>query len=119
SFEAIDYDLAGVTPGIVHIGLGGFHRAHMARYTHDLMGIDAAALEWGIQGAGLRANDAPLLQALAGQDCLYTLIEREDDIENRALIGSIVSAIDASVTSEALMAAIDDPRTRIVSATVT
>ena len=119
SYEAPLYDLSGVTPGIVHIGLGGFHRAHMARYTHDLMGVDRDALGWGIQGAGLRANDVPLLDALNGQDGLYTLIEREGEEENRVLIGSIVAAIDASASSAGLLAAIDDPRTRIVSATVT
>ena len=119
SFEALAYPLARVTPGIVHIGLGGFHRAHMARYTHDLMGVDDEALGWGIQGAGLRTNDAPLVQALDAQDCLYSLVEREDDRENRALIGSIVAAIDASASTGALLAAIDDPRIRIVSATVT
>ena len=119
SFEAPAYDPARVTPGIVHIGLGGFHRAHMARYTHDLMGVDDDALGWGIQGAGLRPNDAPLVEALNAQDCLYSLVEREGDAENRALIGSIVAAIDASASTEALLSAIDDPRTRIVSATVT
>ncbi|WP_326525126.1 mannitol dehydrogenase family protein [Sphingomonas sp.] len=118
-FETPAYDLAQVTPGIVHVGLGGFHRAHMARYTHDLMGIDRHALGWGIQGAGLRPDDAPLLEALGAQECLYTLVEREGDVEKRALIGSIVAAIDASTTTAALLAAIDDPRTRIVSATVT
>lgn len=119
SFEAPAYAPARVTPGIVHIGLGGFHRAHMARYTHDLMGVDDDALGWGIRGAGLRVNDAPLVEALNAQDCLYSLVEREGDTENRALIGSVVAAIDASVSTEALLAVIDDPRTRIVSATVT
>ena len=118
-YEPVAYDLAEVSPGIVHIGLGGFHRAHMARYTHDLMGLDAEARCWGIQGAGLRASDAPLLHALDEQDGLYTLVEREAETENRALIGSIVATIDASGSTEALLAAIDDPRTRIVSATVT
>lgn len=119
SYEPRAYDMTRVTPGIVHIGLGGFHRAHMARYTHDLMGIDEAALGWGIQGAGLRASDTPLLHALNGQDCLFSLVEREGDSENRAVIGSVVAAIDASASTAALLAAIDDPRTRIVSATVT
>lgn len=45
------YDHAAVAPGIVHLGLGGFHRAHMARYTHDLMQLDPSAREWGIAGA--------------------------------------------------------------------
>ena len=118
-YEPVDYDLTAVSPGIVHIGLGGFHRAHMARYTHDLMGMDAEARSWGIRGAGLRPADSPLLEALNAQEGLYTLVEREGDAENRVLIGSIVETIDASGATEALLAAIDDPRTRIVSATVT
>ena len=118
-FEATRYDLAKVAGGIVHLGLGGFHRAHMARYTHDLMGQDASALGWGITGAGLRASDKGLLDALAGQDELYSLVEREGAQEKRAVIGSIVGTIDASTSSAALLAAIDRPATRIVSMTVT
>lgn len=113
------YDLGRVRPAIVHIGLGNFHRAHMARYTHDLMEVDESALDWGIVGAGLRSNDVPLLQAMSAQDGLYTLVEREGETECRALIGSVVDAIDASSSTEALLAAIHRPATRIVSMTVT
>lgn len=112
------YDPAAVTPGIVHIGLGGFHRAHFARYTHDLMETDASALSWGIIGAGLRASDAPLLEALNAQNGLYTLVERDIHGEKRTLIGSIVRVIDASQASAALLDAIADPAIRIVSITV-
>lgn len=113
------FALDAVRPGIVHIGLGGFHRAHMARYTHDLMELDESALGWGIIGAGLRSNDVPLLQVLKGQGGLYTLVEREGEIEQRTLIGSIVDTIDASSSSEALLAAIAQPGIGIVSVTVT
>lgn len=118
-FEAPLFDVRRVSHGIVHLGLGGFHRAHMARYTHDLMGRDEAALSWGIQGAGLRASDKDLLDALADQDGLYSLVEREGSQEQRAVIGSIVATIDASKSTEALLSVIDAPETRIVSTTVT
>jgi mannitol-1-phosphate/altronate dehydrogenase len=118
-FEAPSFDSRQVSPGIVHLGLGGFHRAHMARYTHDLMGLDQGALQWGIKGAGLRASDKGLLDALAAQDGLYSLIEREGECEKRTVIGSIVSVIDASASAGELLAAIDAPETRIVSMTVT
>lgn len=118
-FEAPRYDPRRVSRGIVHLGLGGFHRAHMARYTHDLMGQDATAFGWGVTGAGLRASDRHLLDALAGQDGLYSLVEREGARENRAVIGSLVGTIDASSSTAALLAAIDEPETRIVSVTVT
>lgn len=118
-FEPPRYDPARVTPGIVHIGLGGFHRAHMARYTHDLMGLDEGALDWGIRGAGLRAADRELLAALTRQDGLYSLIEREGTQQNRLVIASIVAAIDASQSADTLLAAMGDQSTRIVSTTVT
>jgi len=118
SIVAPAYDPGKVTPGIVHIGLGGFHRAHFARYTHDLMQADPAALGWGIIGAGLRASDGALLQALNRQDGLYTLVEREGVHEDRILIGSILRAIDASADSSALLDAIAPRETRIVSITV-
>ncbi|MFL5155589.1 MAG: mannitol dehydrogenase family protein, partial [Microvirga sp.] len=62
-------------PGIVHLGLGGFHRAHMARYTHELMERDPEALGWGIVGAVLLPSDRRMIESLAPQDGLYTLIE--------------------------------------------
>jgi mannitol-1-phosphate/altronate dehydrogenase len=112
------YDLRAVRPGIVHIGLGGFHRSHFARYTHDLMEAEPAALAWGIVGAGLRVTDRPLLQALTQQDGLYTLVERDAEGETRTVVGSIIGTIDASETSAALLAAIVRPDIRIVSITV-
>ena len=63
------FDPAQVTPGIVHLGLGNFHRAHMARYTHDLMDRDPAdMLEWGIVGAGLMPGDRRMADSLQPQD---------------------------------------------------
>lgn len=118
-FEPPLYDLRRVSHAIVHLGLGGFHRAHMARYTHDLMGRDEHALTWGVIGAGLRTADRPLLHALDSQDGLYSLTEREGSRQTRAIIGSLVSTIDASQSTQALIAAIDAPETRIVSMTVT
>jgi len=116
---ALPYDRARATPGIVHIGLGGFHRAHMARYAHDLMAIDPDGLGWGIVGAGLREADRPLLDALARQDGLYTLTERDAGGETLTVIGSILRVIDASASTAALLDAIADPAIRIVSLTVT
>lgn len=112
------YDLRAIKPGIVHIGLGGFHRSHLARYVHDLMEIDPDALNWGIIGSGLRESDAPLLRALERQDGLYTLVERDGDGETRSVIGSIVRVIDASASTAALIEAIARPQIRIVSITV-
>ncbi|MBC7800129.1 MAG: mannitol dehydrogenase family protein [Gemmatimonadaceae bacterium] len=113
------YDVGRVRPGIVHLGLGGFHRAHMARYTHALMERQADALAFGIIGAGLRPGDRGLLDSLAAQDGLYSLIERSGANEDVAVIGSLAGLIYAGDDSGALLDAIADPRIRIVSLTVT
>jgi len=109
------YDLAAVRPGIVHLGLGGFHRAHMARYTHDLMTLRPEAAGWGIVGAGLLALDAALHEALAAQDRLYALVERGRDGEGVTVIGALAGL----ATGPAVLEAIDGPGIRIVSLTVT
>lgn len=113
------YDPAGVRRGIVHLGLGGFHRAHMARYTHELMELDPSALEFGILGVGLMPGDRAMIESLAPQDALYTLVEREGAQETATVIGSLAGIMFAGDTSAALLDAIDDPATRIVSLTVT
>lgn len=113
------YDPAAVTAGIVHLGLGGFHRAHMARYTHALMNRGGGGLGWGIVGAGLLPSDRRVADALEPQDGLYTLVERQGDEEHVAVIGAIRRVIFAGEDSAALLGAIDDPGIRIVSLTVT
>ncbi|NIJ36062.1 fructuronate reductase/mannitol 2-dehydrogenase [Sphingopyxis panaciterrae] len=113
------FDRTALRRGIVHLGMGGFHRAHMARYTHDLMEKRADALAWGIAGVGLMPADAPLGEALAAQDHLYTLVERDAEADGATIIGSVVQAIFAPSQRAAMRAAIDDPATRIVSLTVT
>ncbi len=112
------YDVRDVLPGILHIGLGGFHRAHMARYTHDLMQLDSEALRFGIIGTGLRESDKSLLDRLAGQDRLYCLLERSGTEETVSVIGSLAGLIYAGAGSGALLEAAADPRIRIVSLTV-
>ncbi len=113
------YDAASFTAGIVHLGLGNFHRAHMARYTHDLMSHDPAALGWGIVGATLLPGEHRMRDALVPQGCLYTLVERDGVIERTSVIGSICGVIHAGEDSAALLQAIDAPGIRIVSLTVT
>jgi mannitol-1-phosphate/altronate dehydrogenase len=113
------FDPAGVRAGIVHLGFGGFHRAHMARYTHDLMERRPDATEWGIVGVGLLPADERVRDALAPQDALYTLIERQDADETATVIGSVRELIFAGQSSLAALAATRDPAIRIVSLTVT
>ena len=113
------YDPAQVRPGIVHLGMGGFHRAHMARYTHELMNRDAENLGWGIIGAGLLPSDARLIEALKPQDWLYTLVERDARTERAQIVGSLAGIVSGVDDLDGLIAAIASPPTRIVSLTVT
>jgi mannitol 2-dehydrogenase len=113
------FDPASVTAGIVHLGLGGFHRAHMARYTHDLMERRADMLGWGIIGAGLMPSDRRMRDSLKPQDNLYTLVERDAVQERVGVIASLADVIFVGESSAALMDAIAQPEIRIVSLTVT
>lgn len=113
------YDTASLTPGIVHLGLGGFHRAHMARYMHELIEQRPEARCWGIIGAGLQPSDVSMRDALVPQDGLYTLVERDGAHESASVIGSLTEIICAGDCSAALLDAIDRPSVRIVSLTVT
>ncbi|HEY2132747.1 MAG TPA: mannitol dehydrogenase family protein [Acetobacteraceae bacterium] len=113
------FDPARVVGGIVHLGLGGFHRAHMARYTHELMERRSDCLGWGIVGAGLMPADRRMHDALAPQDGLYTLVERDAAGETVSVIGSLAGVVFAGESSAALLDIIDRPAIRIVSLTVT
>ena len=73
-----DYDRDLVTPGVVHVGVGGFHRAHQAMY-HDRLMSEGAARDWGICGVGVMAADRRMKQVLDAQDGLYTLVLKHND----------------------------------------
>ncbi|MET9268827.1 mannitol dehydrogenase family protein [Kribbella sp. NPDC003557] len=113
------YDRAAVTPGIVHFGVGGFHRAHQAMYLDRLMN-DGKALDWGIVGVGVLPNDRRMAEVMSAQDGLYTLVIKHPDgtLEPR-VVGSIVGYLFAPDDPEAVLARLVDPATRIVSLTIT
>ena len=113
------YDRGAITPGIVHIGVGNFHRAHLAWYVHRLM-QQGGASDWGIIGAGVMENDRAMRQKLLSQDCLTTLIELDPDDGGAAeIIGPMIDYVPVEADNAALVQAIADPRIRIVSMTVT
>ena len=113
------YDRASITPGIVHIGVGNFHRAHLSWYVHRLM-QRGGAHDWGIIGAGVMENDRAMRQTLLAQDCLTTLIELDPDHGRAAeIIGPMIDYVPVEADNAALIQAIADPRIRIVSMTVT
>ncbi|RWA68110.1 MAG: mannitol dehydrogenase family protein [Mesorhizobium sp.] len=109
------YDRGTVTPGIVHLGVGAFHRAHQAAYV-DACLADGEA-NWGIVGVSLRSPDTR--DALAPQDGLYTLAVRDSAGEQLEVIGSILSLLVAPEDPGAVLAALTDPRIRIVTLTIT
>jgi mannitol 2-dehydrogenase len=113
------YDRGRVTGGIVHFGVGGFHRAHQAMYVDTLMNA-GEALDWGITGVGLLPGDRRMRDALKGQDCLYTLVVKDPDgTMHPRVIGSIVDYLFAPDDPDAVLALMSDPATRIVSLTIT
>lgn len=112
------YDRSKLTPGIVHIGLGNFHRAHMAVYLDDLfgMGLDH---DWAILGAGVREGDARMRDALKAQGCLSTVIELDPKGKSARRVGSMIDFLPVEPDNAALIAAMSRPEIRIVSLTVT
>ncbi len=103
--------------GIVHIGVGGFHRAHQAVYLDDL--CRAGVSDWSITGAGVLAGDAAMASALQAQGYLYTLVTRDSRATDVRVIGSITDYLLAANDIEPLAARIAHPDTRIVSMTIT
>ncbi|OZG69989.1 mannitol dehydrogenase [Hahella sp. CCB-MM4] len=113
------YDRKAIRQGIVHIGVGGFHRAHQAIYTEQLLNR-GKSLEWGICGVGLRPEDQGMRDALAAQDYLYTLYELGDgDDTQTQVVGAIGDFILAQDNPQKLIEKLSSPETRIVSLTIT
>lgn len=113
------YDRAHVTVGIVHFGVGGFHRAHQAMYVDRLL-AEPESRSWGICGVGVRQADQAMRDALVPQDGLYTLtLKSPDGAVETSVIGSIVEYLYAPDNPESVLEKLADPGTRIVSLTVT
>jgi mannitol 2-dehydrogenase len=112
------YDRSNLRPGIVHIGLGNFHRAHMAVYLDDLFAMGLSQ-DWAILGAGVREGDARMRDALMTQDCLSTVIELDPAGKSARRIGAMTGFIEVQPDNAALIAAMAKPEIRIVSLTVT
>lgn len=114
------YDRSKMKEGIVHFGVGAFHRAHLAAYAHDLMNRGGPGSDkWGICGVGLTPSSLGRRDKMASQDFLYTLVERDSDTDTAKVIGSIKSYLIASEDPEALIAKLASPETHIASMTLT
>jgi mannitol 2-dehydrogenase len=111
------YDRSKLAGGITHLGVGGFHRAHLAVYVDDLLSAGDGA--WSITGSGVMAHDEKIAGVLAEQDGLYLLAEREGETVSGRIIGSIRSFLPAHDDPQPLLKNLSDPATKIVSLTIT
>ena len=119
SVQVPAYDRSRVRTGIVHLGVGGFHRSHQAMYLDRLMDR-GEALDWGICGVGVLPGDRRMAEVMDRQDCLYTLVlAHADGFQEARVVGSVVEYLFAPDDPEAVVAKMADPATRIVSLTVT
>ena len=104
---------AGV--GIVHLGIGAFHRAHQAIYTDDAIAASGGA--WGISGVSLRSPD--VRDRMTPQDGLYTAVEKSRAGVRRRIVGSVREVLFLGAERASVDARLADPATKIVSLTVT
>jgi mannitol 2-dehydrogenase len=110
------YQRSQLRPRILHLGVGGFHRAHLALYVHELAETGS---DWGIRGLGLLRGDLRMRNALAPQDFLYTLVERGNEEPQPRVVGSIVDFVVEVDDRPSFAAQIADPDIEILSLTIT
>ncbi|WP_030172885.1 MULTISPECIES: mannitol dehydrogenase family protein [Actinomycetes] len=115
-----EYDRTQLGCGIVHFGVGGFHRAHQAMYVDALLTSDPASRDWAICGVGVLPGDVHMRDALVPQDGLYTLtLKHPDGTVQTSIVGSIAKYLFAPDDPAAVIDKLADPATRIVSLTIT
>ena len=113
-----EYDRSAISSGIVHVGVGNFHRSHEAYYTDQL--LRNGEKDWGICGICLQDRDLKMHNTLANQDGLYTLVVKEaDGSQAVSVIGSIVDCLYAPADPGAVISVIADPGVKIISLTIT
>lgn len=111
------YSRADLTPGIVHFGVGNFHRAHQAVYLDALFNLGEGH-DWALIGAGVRETDEAMRQKLSAQDWLTTVVEQEADSSSAHITGVMIDYLKPG-DSAAVIAKLADPAIRIVSLTIT
>lgn len=113
------YDRSKVKAGILHCGIGNFHRSHMACYIDDLLATGEAS-EWGIIGSGIMSFDHAKRELLEPQDWLQTVVERDGDSISARVIGSMIGFLAVEPNNhKQLFEKMIDPDIKIVSLTVT
>ena len=110
-----DYDRSAQKAGIVHFGIGAFHRAHQAVYTDNAM--NAGERDWGIIGVSLRSP--AVAEQMNPQDGLYSVTERSKNSDKTRVIGAVQKVLVAADEPHAVVAALASEDTHIVSFTIT
>ncbi|MEO8684556.1 MAG: mannitol dehydrogenase family protein [Devosia sp.] len=111
------YDRSSLSAGIVHFGVGNFHRAHQAVYLDDLFATGSDH-DWALVGAGVRDADEAMRQMLLAQDLLTTVVEQEADTSSARVTGGMIDYLKPG-DSAAVIDRLADPAIRIVSLTIT
>jgi mannitol 2-dehydrogenase len=111
------YARSSLKPGILHFGVGNFHRAHLAVYLDDLfnLGVDH---DWALVGAGVMASDEAMRQKLSAQDYLTTVVEQDANLSAAHVTGPMIDFVPPADKAR-LLATLADPAIRIVSLTIT
>ncbi|WP_282111144.1 mannitol dehydrogenase family protein [Shewanella algicola] len=113
------YDRSKLTAGIVHIGVGGFHRAHQAMYVNELLKTPGSE-SWAICGVGLLEANRGLRDVLVKQDYLYSLTVRHPNGQiDHQVIGSMIDFLFAPDNKQQVIDKLVNPQTKIVSLTIT
>jgi len=115
--EIPSYNRLGLSAGIVHFGIGNFHRAHQAVYLNALFNIGRDH-DWAVIGAGVLSSDKQIRQVLAAQDFLTTVIEQSASRSTARITGSMIDFLSPDDTV-AIIDKLCDPAIRIVSLTIT
>ncbi len=111
------YARSSLSAGIVHLGVGNFHRAHLAVYLDELFNLGLNH-DWAIIGAGVMPSDEAMRQKLAAQDYLTTVVEQEATVSKARVTGAMIDFIPPADRAR-LLETLASPATRIVSLTVT
>ncbi|WP_306213636.1 mannitol dehydrogenase family protein [Actinoplanes sp. RD1] len=110
------YDRTALRPGVVHFGVGGFHRAHQAVY-FDEIARRGLGDGWGVTGAGLHRPQ--MGEVMRAQDCLYLVVERGAHGTSARVVGVMTDYLFAPEQRDAVLASLSDPATKLVTLTIT
>jgi mannitol 2-dehydrogenase len=109
------YDRSRLTPAVVHLGAGSFHRAHQAVYFDRL--ASTAESRWGVVDVGIHRADTA--NALAAQDTMFTVVERDQNGSSARVVGSVIDVLVLSQEPDAVVARMADDRAKLVTLTIT